>query len=990
MKTLFRILLILFVLFVITAGLGYFLVTRPAFQKKLIEGQLPEGSSIQFVHITTSRLELTDLELRMPDGTMAKVDSLRSDFSPMAALMNSTIQLRGLTVDGLVVKLPEVSAVDPGSAVNVPSQATTSDTPIPPAASAPTQEASSPMDALYALGEINWLFDLDSVDLNGALIDASRNRFVFDLSSGRIAPGEETTLTLNLDLESSTALQGGLQDFNSSAQLVFLQQKSGGFERLRLETLTEGSDASGGRLLSISQNLSLSLNSFEKTAEFELSFNADLPSPEVFAPELAALQGLSLQGDLSGQAIGDALTLSAAEFDAASNGAQVVSIQLKQSLTLGAEQQFSGELLEANVYNLPLAWINPWLGDGLRLTGAPLTVGIAVSGAQNGALNVRTLTPIVFGPFSLAQNEQVFLQDVSLQMNPTLKVDADQTLHFDLGDFALLDRYGAFVSGSVSGLKKEAEDDYPLTGLQTQAKLTLGLAELLQQPILDGKASVMAGQASIQLNIDGAAEYPAQLQLAIRDLRARGMPGATQNYRLAAQIQQVSNGGLSLGANFAAGSDTNPSTRLQLAGQFNPQAQPLPFKVDLTAPRITQSDLDLLMAAAKAQASPATTIPVSRAPDPNTGAAGRSPQATTATSLRPPWADLDGLVTVQADELMLNSGQRITGFKARAQISEPLLEVTEIAAKLEGGSLGGSGKAEFNPKLSNAYTLTSALNFKDVDPSIFSKKASGSFPVKGLFDGNVDLVGRGTTLEAALQDLEGNVVVTGRDGILTAFDLDERSQLGLLGAGILGQSLNRPGISAMAQTVPYFQNMPFDSFILKLNRSNDKRVRIPELSFIGDNLRINGEGIIAASSLSDLMNQPLDLTLGLGAKGRLVQYLETLGLLQPATSEDGFRNWKQAIRIGGTLGDPDTSALKEILNNAARRALSEPSRAKTPVSGETEGIPQEATPAEGTPPTEPKKRSKEEKRKDDIEMGIDLLNSVFGSFSQHSDDWPKA
>jgi hypothetical protein len=180
--------------------------------------------------------------------------------------------------------------------------------------------------------------------------------------------------------------------------------------------------------------------------------------------------------------------------------------------------------------------------------------------------------------------------------------------------------------------------------------------------------------------------------------------------------------------------------------------------------------------------------------------------------------------------------------------------------------------------------------------------------------------------------------------------------------------------------------MHFDNFTLKLVRAQDKQVRIPELSLMVDHLRIHGQGVIAASSLREVLEQPLDLTLGLGTKGRLVDYLETLQLLGTQTNEDGFRNWKNDIKIGVTLDDPDTTALKEMLNNAARRALEVPESKPavqnpvTPATPPAEGgmILPGQTPAPETPPAEQKKKTKEEKRRDDIDMGIDLLNSVFG------------
>ena len=981
MKTLIRIFLVLFVLVVIAACAGYYIVTRPAFQKKLVEGQLPAGSSIKFVQITTGSIELTDLKLLLADGTTAKLDSLRSDFSPFAAIFDDTIELRGLKVDGLLVKLPEAT-----TATATGDLPTTGGTPAsgsaPTEASSPaTKESSSPTDALYALGDIGLLFDLDSIDLNGALIDASRNRYTFDLNSNRVAPGTETTMEATFKLESKQALQGGLKDFNADARVIFTQKQSGGFEQLRIESLTSGSDVNGGALLSISQTLELSINGFEKSAEIALSFNADLPHPEVFAPELIALQGLSLQGELKGSAEGNALTLQTADLDAASNGTQVVSIKLKQSLTLGAEQKFAGELMQVNLINLPLAWLNPWLGNGMVLSGAPLSAQIALSGESSGALEVKTLAPLQFGPFSLSQNQQPLLQEVTVRMNPVIRVEADQTLRYDLGDFQFLDKYGTIISGTVSGSKSEGEDASPLAGLQTKAKLDIGLAELLQQPALADMGSVLAGQAKVELDVDGAAEYPAKLQAVITGLRARDLPGSRQDYRLAAQLKQTDSGGYALGSNFQAGSESRPSTSIQVAGQVHPEKQPMPFKVNLTGPRVLQSDIDLLMAALKSEEA-AGSASTASAPTPRVGntPARPAPRSAEPVTERPPWADLDGEVAIKIDALTLQSGQVISGVNAQAKISEALLTVKDIAATFEGGGLSGNTQVAFDSNVNRAYKVASALSFKNVDPSIFSKKSSGSFPVNGLFDGNFNLTGSGATLEQALEDSNADLLITGRNGLLTAFELDDRSQLGLLGAGILGQSLNRPGITALAQAVPYFKDMKFDTFTLELVRSQDKRVRIPELSLIGDNLRISGQGFIAASSFSEVLDQPLDLTLGLGAKGRLIDHLDTLQLLGSETGEDGFRRWNKDIKIGGTLGASDTSALKDLLNDAARRALDKPSKPKP--SPPAEGgliLPGQNTGDETLEtPTEPKKKTKEEKRRDDIDMGIDLFNSVFG------------
>ena len=972
MKSLFQFILVLFIFLTLAAGIGYFSITRPAFQKKLVESKLPAGSSIKFVRITSNRIELTDLKLQLADGTTAKLESLRSDFSPLALILSDIIELRELKVDGLVVKLPKINA--PTTASDDPlANSSFSLNDAPNDAASPTAQAtSSPTDALYAMSEIGLLFDIDSIVLNGLLIDSSGNHFGLAVNAGGIAPGSQSRLEAQLKLESKQALQGGLQDFGSNIHMVFTQKQSGGFDSIRAESFTSGSDVDGSSLLSINQTLDLSINGFEETAEIALSFNADLPHPEIFAPGLVHLQGLSLAGDLDGRAVGANLTLDSADVGAAANGTPVASVKLKHALSLSSEQKFTGELMHVNFINLPLAWINPWLGDAMQLSGEALSAQIIFSGEESGALGLKTAAPIEFGAFSLSKNQQSLLDNVTLRMNPKIRFEADRTIRFDLGALQILDTYGDVISGSVIGSKSESKSASPLAGLETKAKLQVGLSELLHQPAFAGVGSVLAGQAKVELDFNAAAEYPLQLQTVITGLRARDLPGSSQDYRLAAQLKQTSGGAYTLGSNLQAGFESRPTTSLQLAGQVYTKQKPLPFELSLVSSRVSQGDIELLMASLATNDTAASASSNS----------ALAPRAAEIKTQRPPWSDFDGEVSIKLDELALESGQVLTELKAQLKISEALFSVKDITTTLKGGGLFGQANVSYDPIQNPAYQVASSFVFENIDPSLFSKRTHSKVPVQGLFDGQFKFTGSGHTLEEAAEDSEGDLTITGRNGVLTAFELDSRSQLGLIGAGILGQSLNRPGITAMAQAVPYFKDIKFDSFTLQLVRGKDKQVRIPELNLIGDNLNISGHGAIAAGNLNEILDQPLYLTLGLGAKGRLVDHLVRLQLLGTKTSEDGFRIWNQDIEIRGSLGDPDTSALKDLLNNAARRALDKPGKgeaAGTPRPPAENGIvlPGQNNASEQAP-SKNKEKSKQEALRDDIEMGLELINSIFG------------
>jgi hypothetical protein len=115
------------------------------------------------------------------------------------------------------------------------------------------------------------------------------------------------------------------------------------------------------------------------------------------------------------------------------------------------------------------------------------------------------------------------------------------------------------------------------------------------------------------------------------------------------------------------------------------------------------------------------------------------------------------------------------------------------------------------------------------------------------------------------------------------------------------------------------------------------------------------------------MDQPLNLSLGFGAKGGLVDHLETLGLLKDSSGPAGFRNWNQDINIGGTLGRPNADALKDLLRGAAMRALNQPEGS----------LPNRSTPSEGSDgmPVQPENKTREQKILEDVGRGFDMLNS---------------
>ena len=963
-------------LLVLPVGVGAFLLTRPGIQKYLVERYLPDGSSVRSVRILPGSLEMSGLKLALPDGATLQLDRLDTDFEAMAALFGRTVKLGALDVDALTVDLPRsliasAAPVPADRAAAMPSQPT-GKAPEAPARSQRRALDGSLFDALYAVGQLGWRFDIESIRLNGTLRDAVGSRYALKLDSGAIRPGEETTVEADLKLLSSReALYAGVKDFDASLRLLLKQNQGGGLERMRLESEIAAMDEAGRELLAVTKKVDLSLEKTEERGTVAAEFNASLMQPEIFLPELAGLGPITAEGVFVAKADGVALTLEQTDFLVASGGEPVAKVDLKKPFTLGGAQWLSGDLMEAELSRLSLSWLAPYLPKGLALSGPDLSMRLNLSGLPDGSLELRLLDALRLGPLTLTQSARTLLRQITVVARPILRIAADGSVSWDSGAFQLIDHYGGALSGQSTGRFDASieERGILLAGLSVQTKLEAGLKEIPQQPLFEGLASITGGRLVLDLTLDPGADYPARAQGELIGFSTSAYPGRRQDYRFALQLNEPQSGELALAANLQAGPLTQPSTHARLTGRIKPGSEPLAFKANLTALRITQQDINSLAAAFSGDAASA---------EPGAG----TPAPLTTDSPAPPWASLDAEFDLSVDEFILSPGGALSGLRAQAKISEPLLELSHLEAALGEGRVSGAGAARYSRNKRIAYSVKLDLGFENVNPAVFSRRRSKSFLVQGLFDGEAKFSGAGKTLESAIEATEGDLTVTGREGALTAFDLDDGSRLGLIGASLLGQQLNRPGISALAQAAPYFNNVPFNSFVFKLTRGSDKRILVPELNFTGRNLLINGSGSIAATSLRQILDQPLDLRLEFGARGGLIDHLETLQLLGPEQSKGGFRLWKSPIHVGGALRQPDTSALQKLLNEAAHRALTDSgdkqARARQTASGEPPTTVDTSGATAAQENLNPKKKSQGALVSEPIETALDLFNTILG------------
>ncbi len=997
MKKLFKILVFLFIAIFLILAVGFFVVTSAGFQKRMVTKSLPEGSEVERVHVTLSKIEMVGLNLRLEDGTLVNLKEFQTSFSPFSALFDNTIEMGAVTVSGLQVDLPVVliapsDRIEPvveqpnGGSIRPDSEAQMIETEQSPEEGATTMD---PVELLLALRNSEWLLDIESIGIEGVIVDAASSQYSFSITSPEILPGNDSVISASLELAASEPLEAGLQNFRSEVELKFAQRAQGGFEDFSIASSTNATNTSGEELLSVEQNLIIKVDPEGESAEVTVDFLLNLLEPSIFAPELQTLGALSVTGNALGLVRDNTLLLTKGEFLAKADEKDFASVNLEQSLVLGGEQEFVGQLASINLISIPIEWMKPFLPEDLVIEMEPFSAAFLIEGADSGSMLIQGARPVNVGPLTVEQGGLLLVKEVSLSLSPLVTFSPDGLIQALISDLTFSDRYGSILKGQVDvqiDPSQEISSD-ALAGIRADAVFDIELQELFQQPVLQGKVSILGGSANVNLSVDNSRGYPLELVTSINKLMAVSEPGSFGNYKISTQARASGSGVWETIVDIEAG--RNKSTDLKVDAEVRAEVEPMEFKVEVASDSIKQRDLDVLLAAFAAPESIGTLDIEDRASSQSSVPALSSDRSRGASiSMPPPWSAVDGTASVKIKSLVLESGMEIKGIEVDALISEELLKVNQLKAKLGEGSVDGVASVTYESSVENAYSLASNFELKGLEPSMIPAKTGTEIPVTGKFDASLAVEGEAVSLDAMVEAIDLDLAVRGNNGVVTAFKLGGRSRLGLLGAGLLGQGTDTPELSALADIVPSFNRINFEDFSLRITRGADKKIMIPELRFVGDMLLLEGAGSIAATNFDDIMNQALDLQLNLGGKGALARNLEILGLLSEAKEgeESEFRSWSTDVNIGGTLSKPDMSTVMAILNKPISGAISKLTGGKAPTDlldsllgkkskkdKKSKDVKEKAADSQKS-----KADRKKEEKKDEIDMGLDLLNTVFG------------
>ncbi len=562
------------------------------------------------------------------------------------------------------------------------------------------------------------------------------------------------------------------------------------------------------------------------------------------------------------------------------------------------------DLLAVAFQGLPLTWLGPWLTkEGLMVTGSDLQ-GEFLASARNGGFTLRPKSPLTVDDLSVSRiGGPPLLGAVDL----SLTASADYTpqgWQVELSPLSARSQGATLltIEGRIGQLAGEHQP------VKAAGKWTGQLAALLAQPFAVRFAVLTAGEMQGDFAASLGLKREIQLRLALTRLAAAGasaLPAIIADVR----ANRDPDGKITFNAPFRFERGDRKSD-LTFAGTCLTGPAGLSLDARVTSDWLAAEDAQVLAAPLSGEVPGSTT-----------GGAVTVPAG-------PVWAGVTGQLALALKKVVYNRQFQVTDVTG-------VLRLEASALKLVNGSGGFgtdsdvklSGGVTFNPVASQPYALEAdfALNNFDTVPAFRAIDPTRLPTVEAKINLTSKLTANGTTLADLAGRTRGDLLITSKGGIFRALsaDLSDRIQktqsrvtaiASFLGV-VTDDYVNKTKI--LSDIAKALSEIPFDQLSVTATRDASLNVQLKDFTLISPEVRIGGGGGINYVEGVPVLAQPMEIQLHLGARGKLGDLIKRAGLLDPVQDNLGYSAFAVPLKIGGTLGSPDTSAIRTALLNSA-------------------------------------------------------------------------
>lgn len=549
------------------------------------------------------------------------------------------------------------------------------------------------------------------------------------------------------------------------------------------------------------------------------------------------------------------------------------------------------DLAEVTIHALPLEWANILLAAGeeeseLDLSGGDLSGQLVVS-TEAGGLFFNLSEPLRAGEISVVSGGEALLSDISFEAGGSgsfqegrLAANIDP-LRFRAGDQDFL---------TVSG-------EYDSAANRVQATLDSNLPVLMAQPVLSEYRNLESGRLNLELALDLGQPIELEVNGAARELVTLDEQENLPEVVVQATVREAGDA-WELDVPVQVGG--TEATDVRLAGEVSAAGEVNRFDLRLSGEQVV---VDQLTALGSIVATPEETGEPS--PDER--------------DEEPFWTGWEGEITVEIAEVQLQEDYQLEevqgGLNVEADSVTHGLRATFLESPVELDL-----RLQFLAEEPRPYVLDGSLEAPELVAGDLFRQLQPDRPptVEGLFAASVDIRGTGQNLPDLINRVQGEARLRSGGGILRLlYTENPLAGLGIAAGALLGAVSDEVG--AISRIASNLSNVPYDEMNILAERDEEFNFILRDFTVVSPELHLQGVGEIRHRDGVEVLEQPLQIELRLGARGSLEESLAAVRALGDETDELGYRQMRREFTIGGTLADPDSTPFYRLLVDTVLR-----------------------------------------------------------------------
>ncbi len=639
-------------------------------------------------------------------------------------------------------------------------------------------------------------------------------------------------------------------------------------------------------------------------AAFTVDFRASFPS----------LTGrIGNLGDMEAHAAGTfdaparALKFSTASFDSKDeDGRSYLKGTSLQPFTVGIAKfevtpsGDSSDLFRATFIPLEIEKLFPE-ALGFTLTG-PLPSGEAVISAREGGLLFHAPKPLEFGPVTVHRNGSPFLDRVRFSVLPEVEYTAKGIRSRET--LIQISSAGKPI-GSIA-----TRGVFDIVGRDPERTIETTVdafaPALFDQPVGQGLPGFDRGALAVSSRVVLGSSRRAEIGISLSDVvRRDGLVAPDLDLRV--RLDEDANGGINIDVPIRLTTPERTSD-VSARGRLTSEARGATLELSLDSDRIVVEDVVRLVDVFLPQGTADQTV---SAPNLLTRFGPEDGVAL--------WDRLHGRVpirfrSIEFDRYALEDAQ------ATLVSTSSKLAVEGLGASFLGARLAGRAAFTFDDSVAPPYGVEAGLEITDLDLGRIFTTVNPSRPptLEGRFRLDAEIQGAGSDPVTALLEGRGEIRAEGNDAVFRGLGPEAKSASRLVrAAGALTFSKE---LRAVGRLISELQALPVREASVSLEREPARGLVVNALDLRADDLLVHGTGSIRREPGVPFVDRHLRLDVELAAAGDAAIVFRGLGLLGEKAAESGYRPLDRVLSVGGTVGEPDASALWEMFDEAAAQA----------------------------------------------------------------------